>query len=104
MIESSSQDSLPVTPCKSNAPEDTKGSETKPTVQSSLSKNQTSKPEETNFMPVGDSDMLILDSSSGTETKLEDQNETKPEPVQAETKTNNSKTPRKTTYTKYKKG
>ena len=55
-------------------------------------------------MPVNQFNLLNLENSNEIETKLKEQNETKPELVQAEKQTNNSKTTYKIVYTKYKKG
>ena len=55
-------------------------------------------------MNVDQIDHFNLEDSNKIETKLKEQNETKPKLVQAEKKTKNSKTSNKLVYTKYQKG
>ena len=55
-------------------------------------------------MPVDQIDHLNLENSNNIETKLKEQNETTPQPVQAKKKTKNSETSNKIIYTKYPKG
>ena len=55
-------------------------------------------------MPINQIDHLNLENSNKMKIKINKQNETTSKLVQAEKKTNNSKSQRKTVYTKYKKG